>query len=170
MKIGLFGGSFNPIQNGHIRIAKKDLEKKLVDKVLLLPSKNHAFKGYLPDPEVRIDMMKLAIAREKNIEICYEEINREGVGYMYDTIMKLKKENPQDQFYLIVGEDIPLQIKKWYKHEQLLKEVELIVHKRTPSDISSTQVRENVRDRNPISHLVPKEVEQYINENGLYLK
>ena len=185
MKIGIFGGSFNPIHNQHVGMMEHVLEKGFVDKIWIIPCKNHAFDKSLVRGKQRIEMINLAIRGISNVEVCDIELKSEGINYTFDTITKLK-EKYNHEFYLIVGTDILHEIKKWYRYNELLDLVKFVVVKRPnypvinipglkihgkiiePIILSSTLVREKVKKGESLKKLVSLEVEQYIKENRLY--
>ena len=187
MKIGLFGGSFNPIHNEHVRIVKYTLEKRLVDKVWIMPCKIHAFGKKLATEKDRIKMIELALRGIENAKICDIELKSNGINYTADTIKQLKEEY-NHQFYFMIGFDILKNINKWYKHKQLFNEVEFIAFKRKDylfrrvpdmgieymvdwkenKNFSSSLIRERIKQNKSIKNLVPSVVEKYVKNNGLY--
>ncbi len=185
-KIGLFGGSFNPIHNDHIRIIKKLLKSKVVDEVWIIPCKKHAFNKELVSSKDRIEMIRLAIKNLKNVKINKVEINSKGTTYSIKTIKKLKA-NYLHKFFWVVGSDILHEIKEWKKYKQFLAEVEFIIFKRKgysiklpegmkvykvfnykKSWISSTEIRKKVREGKPLKNLIPLIIDDYIEKEELY--
>jgi nicotinate-nucleotide adenylyltransferase len=186
MKIGIFGGSFNPIHIGHTDIIKKILNKKLVDKVWIMPCKKHAFKKNLINKDDRIKMIKLAIKKITEVTICYIEVKSRRKSYTADTL-KILKSKYKHRFWIIIGSDLLYEIEKWHKSKELLKEAEFIVLERknyplkkigglkilktikdNKCSISSTQIRKKIKEGKSIKNLVPIEVEKYIKKNKLY--
>lgn len=186
MKIGLFGGSFNPIHKEHLRIIKYVLNKHFVDEVWILPCKIHAFNKSLIPAKDRIEMIKRAIKGIDNAKICDIELKSAGKSYTADTVRRLKKKY-NHQFYFIIGFDILEQIAKWYKHGQLFKEIEFVAFKRknypfkavkdmkiaywvdwNDKDISSIMIRERVKKGKSIARFVHPEVEMYILKHRIY--
>ncbi|MBI2045068.1 nicotinate (nicotinamide) nucleotide adenylyltransferase [Candidatus Pacearchaeota archaeon] len=186
MKIGIFGGSFNPIQNTHARIIKEVLKNKLVNEVWIVPSGNHPFDKKMESVEHRLKMINLAIKGIKNVKVCDIEINSNGKSYTYDTIKKLREKYPHE-FLLIIGSDILRDIERWHKYKELVREVKFIIFLRdgysiklsgnfkdsyvieeNPNNISSSTIRRLASDGHSIKNLVPKEVEEYIKQKELY--
>jgi nicotinate-nucleotide adenylyltransferase len=186
-KIALFGGSFNPIHNKHIKIIKNLIKGKVVDEVWIIPCKKHPFNKELLDTKHRIAMIKLAIKDIKKAKISYIEIKSKGKNYTIKTIEKLQNNHKNYIFYLIIGSDILNSIKKWYRYKELIKKIDFIVFKRygykiknlknlriykkiidMPDNTSSTEIRKKIKDNKIISNLVPYSVEKYINHNNLY--
>ena len=186
MKVGLFGGSFNPIHKEHLGIIRHVLNKHIVDEVWILPCKIHAFNKALISAKDRIEMIKIAIKGTDNSKICDIELKSRGKNYSVDTVKKLKR-TYKHQFYFIIGWDILEQIAKWYKHRQLFKEIEFIAFKRKnyrfkevkdmkiaclidwkEKNISSTIIRERVKKGRLIKELVHPKVEKYISKHRIY--
>lgn len=188
MKIGILGGSFNPIHNSHIKIIKTLLKKSLVDEIWLIPCKKHAFNKELASAKDRIAMIKLAIKYIPNAKICRIELKSKGKNYTIGTIRKLKRKHKKFKFFFVAGSDILCEIKKWRSYKQLLSEIEFIVPKRknykikkvkgmrikaiinANNRISSTEIRGRMREGKSIKNLVPKDVEKFIKERRLYKK
>lgn len=200
MNIGIIGGTFDPIHNGHLIIAEYARTSLNLDKVLFIPSGMHPFKDNknITDAKHRMEMILLAIDSNIYFEASSLEINRTGITYTIDTISSLKEKYPKDDLYFIFGLDILFELDKWKKIEQLnqlckfvlfdrpskedLKIYERIVELkssynidikmvRSPIiDISSTEIRERVRKKISIRYLVPEVVEEYILNNKLYKK
>lgn len=184
-KIALFGGSFNPIHNHHIKMANSVLEKKLADEVWIIPSKNHPFNKNLAPAYHRINMICLAF-NDPRIKINNIEIDSSETNYTIRTIQKLKEQYPY-KFYWMAGSDILSEIDKWYGKDELLKEIEFILFKRNGYDIdapknmkikkmlnidsdneSSTEIRERIRQNKPLKNLVPLAIEEYIKTEKPY--
>lgn len=186
-KIGLFGGSFNPIHNAHVKLIDQIIREKVVDEIWLIPCKKHNFNKQLLNARDRIKMIKLAISGLKNARINNIELKMRGKSCTLKTIRKLKQENRNKEFYIVIGADILQEIKKWYKYERLVKETKFVVFSRKGykfvknpdlriekiidlkrDNISSSEIRQNVKQGKSISKLVPRKVEEYIKKNNLY--
>ena len=131
-KIGIMGGTFNPIHNGHIKLAYTAYNEIGLDKIWFMPSKNppHKKSNDIASDYHRVNMIKLAIKAYKEFEISEIELKREGITYTVDTLVYLKEKYPQDDFYFILGADSLINIEKWYKPEQLFKLTNFIVASR----------------------------------------
>lgn len=186
MRIGIFGGSFNPIHKDHIKEIKSVLKKELVDEVWITPCKRHPFDKSLVKWKHRLNMIRLAIKNMGKVKICAIELKSRGKSYTINTLRKLKRKYPH-KFFLIVGSDIPYEIKRWHRYKPLLKEAEFIMFKRkgypirkvagmkiaylitkNAADISSTAIREKAKCGKSLKNLVPSPVEKYIIKEGLY--
>ncbi len=184
MKIGLLGGSFNPVHNGHIELAQTALDSFKLDKILFLPSGNHPLKEHssiLPI-EIRYDLTKKAIASKLNFEISRLDMETKTPSYTKLLVMRLYNDFPQDKFYFIAGSDIISELKKWHDYKWILDNIQFIIAHRPgidrfawneleyidklhfmemePIDISSTIIREMIADGKDISALVPANIKK----------
>ena len=200
MKIGVIGGTFDPIHNGHLIAAEYARTSLNLDKLIFIPSGIHPFKDNksISHPSKRLDMISLAIDSNKYFEMSSIEIDRKGTTYTIDTIMELREEYKEDEIYFIIGSDILFEIDKWKSFEELIhlckfillyrpgKEEDRIDKKikelylsysiqlekvKSPIiEISSTEIRARVKKEQSIKYLVPEFVEEYILEHNLYSK
>ncbi|EGC84430.1 nicotinate (nicotinamide) nucleotide adenylyltransferase [Anaerococcus hydrogenalis] len=197
MKIGLFGGTFDPIHIGHLIIMENVINAMNLDKIYILPNSNppHKLQNKKTDIKIRLKMVREAIKDNHKIEINDYDYRNNSIHYTYQTIDFFKKTYPDDEFYFIIGEDSFLDIKKWKNYEQILKE-NLIVFKRYSEinssllseineikkynkniylidnmalDISSTLIRSLVKDKKSIKYLVNDKVIEIINRENLYV-
>jgi nicotinate-nucleotide adenylyltransferase len=189
MKVGVFGGTFDPIHNGHLITAAAVKKIRGLDKIFFIPSyiAPHKIDKVSSSPDHRIEMIKLAIEGIPYFEYSDYEINKEGVSYTIDTLKFLKNKYPDIE--LIIGYDNLLDFKTWKEPDKILKLVKLVVLKRevenepiekdiyyhsseiieTPIiDISSTLIRNRVRNNLSINLLVPDNVKEYIYRFNLY--
>ena len=194
--VGLMGGSFNPIHLGHLNMGRAALESGLVEKVLFLPSGNPPHKrAGLEDKQHRLAMARLAVAGEAGMDVCTEEIDRQGVIYTVDTLTILHERMPDCRFHYLIGADTLCVLHTWRRAEDVIKLCAFLVVMRPGEDeaqvmaaaqrwrakgaeisflparmmdISSTQIRERMADGRPLDDLVPPQVEAYIRENDLY--
>lgn len=194
-KIGIMGGTFNPIHNGHLQLAMAAQDQVSLDQILFMPSGNSYMKRNVLETQKRVDMVALAIARYPNFELSLIEAQKSGNTYTCETLKYLTTSNPDVQYYFIIGADILFQIEQWRNPEQIYQLAVLvcavrddydfdaiqkkgnllkasgadIVYLNMPkSDISSTDIRAKVRSSLSISELVPPEVAHYIEQEHLY--
>ena len=185
-KVGLLGGSFNPIHNFHLLIIKTLLNRGVVDEVWIVPCKKHAIKGVLPSAKHRVNMIKLGIKGFSDVFISYVELNSKKTNYTLRTVKILKKRF-NHEFFWIAGSDILYEFKKWHNYKELFSLIKFIFFKRTgypikpvlnldyllvdcpASNISSTIVRKRACLGKSLNNLVPKSVEEYIFKNKLYI-
>ena len=125
MRIGIFGGAFNPVHNGHINLAKSYIESLSLDKLLVIPTANPPHKTALglADKEDRLTMLSLAFSGVNKTEISDIEFRRTDKSYTYETIKELRKLYSCDDFFLIIGEDQFLSFDKWYQYEAFGKDL-----------------------------------------------
>lgn len=194
-KVGIMGGTFNPIHNGHIQLAKSAYEALALDKVLFMPSGNSYLKKNVLDAKHRVAMTKVAIADYSYFELSLIEVEREGNTYTYDTLQHLTKDHPDTEYYFILGADSLLYIDRWREPQIIFDLCTLVCAVRNDSDmnvlqdkgnelaalgakivylnmdkidISSTAIREGVKQGQDISDMVPSTVLDYIKREHLY--
>ncbi|MBQ7739708.1 MAG: nicotinate (nicotinamide) nucleotide adenylyltransferase [Eubacterium sp.] len=197
MRIGIFGGAFNPVHNGHLQLMNSYLEALGLDRIILIPTSDpphKSGKGLVPE-EDRLNMLRLVTSNNPIYEVSDLEFRREGKSYTYHTLCQLRRLYPLDEFYLIIGSDQYLTFETWYRADDILKMVTVCTMARNGDDyeklldyknenknmkntvisdfevveISSSNIRERVKKRESISGLVPEKVEKYIKEHGLYV-
>jgi nicotinate-nucleotide adenylyltransferase len=182
-RIGLLGGTFDPIHNGHIAIAKTAIQQLKLDKLLLIPAGNPWQKSEFTDSKHRLEMVIRAAQDLEKVEVLDIEVNKSGPTYTFETLQELHTNYPESEFVLILGSDAVAGINTW-KEPNLVKTLARIyVVQRAgdftqdwhfdhiqmpPIEISSTSIREKVKNNESISELVPKAVNEYISANGLY--
>ena len=135
-RIGIMGGTFNPIHNAHVAMAKQAYKQDDLDKVLFMPSKNPPHKSLdeiLPE-NARADMVRLAIKDIPYFTYSDFEIKREGTTYSAQTVELLHEQYPSDKFFFIMGADSFFQIENWYQPERIMKRVVLLPVGRDNSD------------------------------------
>lgn len=190
MKIALFFGSFNPIHTGHLIIANHILNSTDCDKVWLVISPQNPLKDKhsLLNEYDRLHLARLAVEDNYKLEICNEEFHLPRPSYTIDTLTYLKEKYPTHIFSLIMGADNIANITKWKNYQLLLDNYTIYVYNRKTEnisnqissnityldapllDISSTYIRELLKNKKSITYLVPKLVEEYIINNNLYQK
>lgn len=199
-KIGLLGGSFDPIHNGHLNLARELMDKLNLNEVWFCPTASNPLKtgGPSAGPADRLEMVKLAIEGESRFKLIDIEIKQNRPCYTIDTVRALRAEEAKKgrfpEFYLLWGDDIAHNFYKWKEPEAIIKEVHLVIGSRyganksltflgSPAvvkalkdglvetnviDISSTQVREKIRNALDCKGLVPVKVLDYIAAHHLY--
>ena len=198
MRIGIFGGAFNPVHNGHINLAKSYLESLSLDKLLVIPTANppHKTAAGLADEKDRLNMLSIAFKDVNRVEISDIEFQRNEKSYTHDTVQELRKIYSDDELFLIIGDDQFLSFDKWYRYKELLSEVVLCTAAREadkreeiisfaekllngssdyfladfePVVVSSSEIREKIKKNEDVSSLVPFAVSEYIKDKGLYI-
>ena len=135
MKIGIFGGTFNPPHKGHIRLVKEFTDRLSLDKVFIIPDKRPVHKAWedLVIDDMRYEMCLLAF-KDERYEVSRMEIDRYSDSYTVYTLMQLKEQYPDGDFYLIIGSDMFLSFHKWYKYRIIMDNCTLCVASRSDAD------------------------------------
>src|SRR3990167_8466433 len=126
--IGIYGGSFDPIHNGHLRAALETCEQLQLQKILFIPCYHHAFNKCLhASSEQRLAMLQLAIQGNSLFTVDDREINQPSTSYTIDTLISLHKEYPKQKFALIIGTDAFLQFHQWHRWREILHYANIII-------------------------------------------
>lgn len=186
-RVGLYGGTFNPVHNAHLLIADQVGRALCLDRVLLMPDMipPHVDHKDAISAKYRVEMLQLAIKDNPFLGLELTEIQRGGVSYTYDTIRELKKAHPDVDYYFIIGGDMVDYLPKWHRINDLMRLVNFVGVRRPGAknvsdypviwvdvpevDFSSTDIRRRVRNGQSIKYMVPTAVEKYIKEHQLYL-
>lgn len=198
-KIGIMGGTFDPIHVGHLLLAENAYDTFGLDSVWVMPSGNPPHKSDHPITQQhhRCRMTQLAIADNPHLEYSDYECKKDGFSYTAQTMNRLKKEYPDYKFYFIVGGDSLFEIEKWFEPETILENAVLVAAGRNDIDsdkleekirelrehylcdirilpvpgidISSTDLRNRVKEGKSIRYFVCSDVEKYIYQNKLYV-
>ena len=198
MRIGIMGGTFNPIHHGHLILSEYIRIKENLDKVIFIPTGNPPHKDIhdLLDGETRLEMVDLAIKNNPFFKSLDIEVKRETTSYTVDTLRSLKDKYPEHDLYMIIGADNLLSLRTWKEfhrifsyanfivadrlglcHEDVYKEIDRlnqdydanIIYLDSPViEISSTLIRQRLKDNLSIKYLVCEDVEDYIERNNLY--
>ena len=196
MKIGIFGGSFNPPHNMHEEIATSLIQKKYVDRIIFVPTgKNYPYKTNLLDNEIRYHLLEFIVSKNKLFSINTFEF-QDHVVYTYQTLDYFRKKYPNDEIYFICGADNLSYIDQWKNGYSILEEYKILVIPRNTHDvfslmerfsnyenhiivaevisqnISSSQIREFIqkKDYSFLKNLLDRNVLDYIQQNHLYLE
>lgn len=196
-KIGIMGGTFNPIHIGHLIAAQEVADRTNMDKILFIPAGNppHKNRKEVISAKYRYDMVELAIKGNDKFEISDIEMKRAGQTYSYDTLKELHNIYYETNFYFIIGFDTLKEIDTWKNIKDLCLMTDFIVVNRdnTPDEInreilikeekykckftlveipnievSSTDIRNRIRNNRGIKYFVTEDVEEYIMQKGLY--
>lgn len=198
MKLGIFGGTFDPIHNGHIVIAEHVRKSLDIDRVLFIPAGQPWFKANIPVTEARhrLEMVNLAVADSPKFEVSDIEVRREGSTYTIDTLTALREEMGEAvEFFVILGTDALNELHRWRAPGEVL-DMATIVGVARPNadavdrealesirsgaseeivlvdgprvDISAASVRRRIADGLPVDGLIPQVVHSYIERHGLY--
>ena len=189
-KIGLYGGSFDPIHVGHLFAAQAAFEEIGLAKVCFIPAAQSPFKqgSIRTAGQLRLQMLRLALAGSPASEVDSQEIDRGGVSYTIDTVRDYAKRFPGSELYFLIGADHARQLTDWHEASELAAAARFVIIPRPgelvqpvpppfrgvvlrgfPLALSSSQIRERVRRRLPINHMVQGAVSEAITNNRLYL-
>lgn len=199
-KIGIMGGTFNPIHMGHLLLAEWAKEEMALDRILFVPTGCSYMKrasGTLNAAE-RLYMTRLAVAGREDFSVSDVEEKRSGPTYTSETLLELKSRLPEAKFYFIMGADCLFSIENWHKPEEIFQNCTVIAAARNGAsmehmeekceefrrrfgsdirllqfprvEISSTDIRQRVAEGKSIRYMVPEKVEEYILQKGLYRK
>ena len=197
MRIGIFGGTFNPIHKGHVHIARAFYRELDLDRLLVIPTHVpvHKMAGNLISGEERMQLCWLAVRDDPNFEVSGIEVESEEKSYTYTTVKKLRALYPTAEFFFFIGSDMFLSFHTWYHYRDILQQVTLCAAARKDKEqnnlaacarqlteeggrcivldldvieISSTQLREKIRRGEDVSGYLDPEVERYIREKRLY--
>lgn len=188
-RIGLFGGSFDPVHLGHLLVAQAACEDLALDRLFLIPAAQSPFKpASKPAPDaMRLRMLRLALAGKSNYEIDEQELQRGGVSFTIDTARDYSARFPGSEIFYLIGADHVPTLPKWREAQQLAMLVQFVVIPRPgdapaslpppfrirtlggwPLQLSSSQVRARVREGLAVNHLLPFGVSAVIEEEKLY--
>lgn len=195
-KIGILGGTFNPIHNGHLILAQNALEQYALDEILFIPSGCSYMKKDVLDAKARYQMTKIAISSNPSFQISPIEINRSGNSYTCDTLLELKKQNPEVQYEYIIGADTLFSMETWNRPALIFESCGILCSIRNgfpmskmlekqkelsqkyhaniqflqekAFDISSSEIRRRICSGQCVSYFLPESVLSYIKQHHLY--
>jgi nicotinate-nucleotide adenylyltransferase len=190
MRIGLYGGSFDPVHVGHVLVAQAAREEVQLDRIFFIPAAQSPFKpGRVLSPDaIRLQMLRLALAGMTYSEVDPQEVERGGVSYSIDTVRDYAQRFPGAELFYLIGGDHVEQLPKWREAGELAERVTFIVLPRPGQKaaeakppfklkhlvgfqigVSASQIRERVRQKLPVDSLVGAPVAETIRHNDLYL-
>ena len=197
-RIGIMGGTFNPIHQGHLLLAEQAREYCELDEVLFIPSGNSYMKdsSEILDGEIRIFMTAAAIEDNPSFTLSTMEMEREGATYTCDTIQDLREKEPFAQYYFIMGANSLFSMESWKDPGEIFKncilvaaardsrdtfsltekatelqakyQARIIILPERKIDISSSEVRSRIREGKSVRYMIPDKVIDYISSNHLY--
>ncbi len=192
--IAILGGTFNPFHIGHYEMLSALNDMAEIDKIIILPDKipPHKACDFLADDDDRIEMCSIAAMDFKKAIVSTLEFEREGKSYTYDTVKLLKQKYPLDEFFFCLGGDMLVYFDKWYKYQELIKEISFIAFRRNDTDndnfdncikkftkmgmtvrvmpqeiaaVSSTQIRKDFKNA---KKLLPEKIYTFLTQKGIY--
>lgn len=198
-KTGILGGTFDPVHYGHLLIAQSALEEFGLDQVLFLPTGRspHKSADQVTDPDIRCEMVKLAIADHPQFGLSFMETNSREINYTYRTLQKIHKQESNLHLYFIMGEDSLDDFSDWKNPEEICRQASVLVAVRNETgggirekieqvsgafsadmhmlhapvfSVSSREIRERVKLGKSIRYMLPERVEAFIRRNLLYVE
>jgi nicotinate-nucleotide adenylyltransferase len=190
MKIGLYGGSFDPVHLGHLLVAQTAVEELGLDKLFFIPAAQSPFKAdnKTTPGEIRLQLLRLALAGRTDCEVDAQEIQRGGISYTIETLRDYAKRFPDAEIFYLIGADNISKLNEWREPAELAKLAEFVAIPRPgeklaefpkpfrgkilngfPIEISSSQIRARLKDGLTIENLVPPFVAEAIRNAQLYL-
>ena len=187
--IAVFGGSFDPVHNGHVMIARSALAELELDRLIVMPAAQSPFKPdqTLAPAAARMEMLRAAFSGEPEIEISSWELDRGGVSYSIETLRALAAEHPEAQLFYLIGADHVATLPQWREADALAAAATFVVVPRPgapeeafpqpfsgrylqgkPMAISASEIRERVRAGRSVANLVPPPVAQLLNSMQIY--
>lgn len=182
-KIGIYGGSFDPIHHGHLILAREAREALKLDKVVFVPAglSPHKLQDAPGPAEVRLEMLRAALEGESGFEFDALEIQRPSPSFTIDTIEEMQRRETLSEIFLLIGEDHLAGLPAWHRFEELCQLVQFVVLERSGPEthhgypairrhvqISATDIRNRVATGRSIRYLVPPVVEEIIRRRQLY--
>jgi nicotinate-nucleotide adenylyltransferase len=198
-KIGIYGGTFNPIHNGHLNMAKQMGNMLELDRILIIPANVPPHKVGVPITEEkhRYEMCRLACEESRLFQVCDIELKREGRSYTVDTLNEISSKYNNSRLYFMVGSDSFLSVIKWVGFEKIIRLATLCTAPRNTKEIpqllkmeqllrskgaitricdipimpiSSTEIRNRISKGLNVEEVLPQKIVDYIKKNGLYMK
>ncbi len=197
MKLGVYGGTFDPVHSGHLAVAEEVQRQLGLDEVLFVPAGQPWMKaaGPLAPARHRLEMVRRAVAGRAGLSVSAMEVERPGPSYTLQTLEELGRQRPGDELYLILSWESLAEFPRWYRPEGIIRLCRLVVVPRPGAirpdlaaldravpglaertlllegplvDISATEVRRRLREGQPVEGLLPPAVRDYIQKKGLY--
>ena len=197
MRVGLLGGTFDPIHYGHLLMAEQCREQCVLDVVRFIPAWNppHKQTVQISSSRDRIAMLELALAGDPRMEVCLIEIERQGISFTVETLRQLHQQSPADDYFLIIGADSLEELPSWREPSEILRLAQVVAVNRGRAepefhsvvdalgeqvreriamvdmpaiDLSATDIRRRVAEGRSIRHQTPPAVAMYIKEHQLY--
>ena len=197
-RLGVFGGAFDPIHSGHLHLARQCAKSLALDKIILIPSflPPHKRLSYGASSADRLSMCRLAVESDQLFCVSDMEISRGGISYTADTLREIKSRQPGCKLFLLMGTDMFLTVQDWYdfkgiaenavlctasrnpgekekllRHAKSLEKMDAAVHveETEPLCVSSTQIRDIIKQNNGAGEFLQQGVIDYIKAKGLYI-
>jgi nicotinate-nucleotide adenylyltransferase len=184
-RVGIFGGTFDPIHHGHLILGGEAIESLRLDRLIFVPAaaSPHKLDRVPAPPDARLEMLRAAIDGEARFQLDEMELQRPPPSYSIDTVELLRFRHPTAEFFFLIGEDNVAGLPKWHRFDELSQMIKFVVLERSGAktehpyptirrhlDISATNIRNRVATGRSIRYLVPPAVETIIHDRQLYRK
>jgi len=190
LKIGIYGGSFDPVHTGHLLVVQAAVEELGLDKIFFVPVAHSPFKKENPitQAEIRLRLLRLALAGRANYQVDDQETKRGGTSYTIDTLRDYAKRFPAAELFYLIGADNAAKLNEWREPAELAKLAEFVAVPRPggaspvfpapfrgrtlkgfPFGVSSSEIRARVKAGLPVENLVPPAVAEAIRESKIYV-
>jgi len=189
LRLGVYGGTFDPVHHGHLILARDALEQLRLDAVFFVPCGQSPFKSRKPrvTDAQRLAILRVALKNNPRFWLTRCEIDRPAPSYAYETALEIQEAFPRAKLFWLIGADQLADLDRWHRADELRQLVSFVVLPRKEGaatsskeavlslpqprriDISATEIRYRVKSRLPIDHLVPAPIAAYIKRHGLYL-
>jgi nicotinate-nucleotide adenylyltransferase len=190
MKLGLLGGSFDPVHLGHLLVARAAREEAALDRIFFIPAAQSPFKAAatLASAPERLQLLRLALAGDTTAEVDDRELRRGGISFSIDTVRAYGKEFPGAELFYLIGADQTAQLHLWREAGELARLAQFLIIPRPgeviaelsapfrgralrgfPLGVSSSDIRRRIKTSLPIQHLMPSAVAEAVRNNRLYL-
>lgn len=197
-RLGIYGGSFDPVHLGHLLLAETCREACELDRVMFLPcgQSPHKPRGAIASGQQRAEMLEFAVAGDSRFGVCRIELERSGPSFTVETLRQLRVEQPDSELFFLMGADSLADLPLWREPQAILELATIVAvnrgHRPPPDwlslenrlgsivrdrvrlvtmpaiDLSATEIRERIRSTRSVRFQVPRAVEEYIRHNGLY--
>lgn len=164
-RIALFGGSFNPVHNGHVNLVKETAEKNGIDRVYVIPTFISPFKkdsgGFVADGKDRLEMCRLAFATLPYVKVSDWELSQSEVSYSVNTVEHFRKKFPDNELFFIMGSDMLLSFDKWHRWQDILRMCTVIAASREDGGSDIGQLREKAAQLSRFGKVIVTEISAF---------
>jgi len=169
LRIGILGGSFDPVHNGHLGLAQEVQEDYRLDKVVFVPAGANPLKSGSEAPATdRVNMLQLALVDHPTWEVDLHDVLQHGKSYTIDMVNYMRRKYPIEKLYLIMGSDLVSTLCDWKDSETLEKTISFVIRRRPEDERCSSKIRMNLHNGRSIHAWVPPAVDSYIRHRNLY--